>query len=216
MDEQIKNQQRLRISFLNKLYELSGGDTHDFINGAEVAFQIGIQDGNEDCAIVIADYLEHEELIKSVKGIGGFPMSIRITHKGIKEIEGALKKPDQPTEHFMPINILNVGQIVGSNIQQGTKFCSQNINLSPDFLRQIKEFIDEIIKSKSDLSLTQNDEKELDAELTTVEAQILSPKPKSFILKEGLESIKRILESAVGSAIGTALAAKIPLLLALL
>ena len=48
----------------------------------------------------IAAYLQHEGLLKKVTF-----QNVSITHWGIKEIEAALSKPDQPTQHFPAINI---------------------------------------------------------------------------------------------------------------
>mgnify|MGYP000001706433 CR=1 FL=1 len=216
MNEDLKKKQQLRVAFLNKVYELSSGDTEKFINGGEVATEIGLKNGEEDQARTAANYLEGEGLVRIERVRGGFPGHIRITHEGLREIEGALGNPDKPTEHFMPINVLNIGQMIGSNIQQGTTNSTQTITINTDALEQIKEFLDELSKSKNELHLKEDEESELSSEVATLNAQSNSPKPKEAILRESLGSIKRILEAATGSAIGAGLAAKIPLLLAML
>ena len=72
------------------------------------------------------------------------------------------------------------------------------------------------MQSVDELQLKTDVKGELNAEVATVKAQLASPNPKTSILREGLSSIKRILEAATASAIGTLLANQIPVLLALL
>ena len=217
MSDALKEKQRLRIEYLNKVYELSNADTDSFVNGAEAAAKIGMENGQEDEVRTIANYLEGEGLLKVATRItGSFPANVRITHAGIKEIEGAISRPDQPTEHFMPINILNVETMIGSNIQQGTIESSQNIEFSADLINEIQNFITELKGQKSHLDLSEDEDSEFNSEVATMEAQVASPKPKNTILKECLGSLKRILEGAAGGAAGATLAAKIPLLLAVL
>tara|TARA_R110000751_G_scaffold30291_3_gene77624 strand:- start:1280 stop:1933 length:654 start_codon:yes stop_codon:yes gene_type:complete len=217
MSDALKEKQRLRIAYLNKVYELSSADTDSFVNGAEAAAQIGMENGQEDEIRTIANYLEGEGLLKvATRVMGGFPANVRITHTGIKEIEGAISRPDQPTEHFMPINILNVETMIGSNIQQGTIGSSQNIELSADFITELKSFVAELKDQQSHLDLAEEEGAEFNSEVATIEAQMVSPKPKRAILKECLGSLKRILEGAAGGAAGATLAAKVPLLLAML
>ena len=216
MSEILKKKQQQRITFLNKLYELSEGDTEKLINGAEVASHIGFQNGDENTVRNIANYLEGEGLIRVTRVIGGFPGSVSLTHTGLVEIESALCAPDKPTYHFLPINILNIGQMIGSNIQQGTINSQQTVTISNEVSSEIGEFIKHLQESIEQLDLQEPLSKELNAEIKTVEAQIESPKPKTSIIKDGLHSIGRILESTVGSAIGASLAEKIPYLLAMI
>ncbi|PWW34573.1 hypothetical protein DFO83_111100 [Idiomarina loihiensis] len=217
MSDSLKEKQRLRIAYLNKVYELSSADTDSLVNGVEAAAQIGMGNGQEDEIRTIANYLEGEGLLKVVARVmGGFPANVRITHAGIKEIEGAISRPDQPTEHFMPINILNVETMIGSNIQQGTIGSSQNIEFSTDFITELQSFVAELKDQQSNLDLGEEEGAEFNSEVATIEAQMVSPKPKRAILKECLGSLKRILEAAAGGAAGSTLAAKVPLLLAML
>jgi hypothetical protein len=55
------------------------------------------------------------------------------------------------------------------------------------------------------LGLPADTRSEIDADLTTVEAQSKSPKPRVPIIKEALKSIRSVLENAAGSAAGAAL-----------
>jgi hypothetical protein len=216
MNEALKRKQQLRFAFLNKIYKLANGNTDEIVNGGEVAHQIGLKNGEEDQAREAANYLEGEGLISVQRVVGSFPGYVRLTHVGLREIENAIRQPDIPTDHFMPINILNVGQMIGSTIQQGSMGSSQTLNISSDGLEQIQVFIDQLLDSMDKLQLPLDLGHEIIADVSTVKAQLTSPKPKTSILREGLGSIKRILEGAVGSAIGAQLASQIPALLAML
>jgi hypothetical protein len=215
MNEALKRKHQLRLAFLKKVYEMAEGNTDVLVNAAEVAHQLGLKDGEEDQARAVVNYLEGEGLIRADRVIGGLG-HVRLTHAGLREIEDAIWQPDRPTQHFMPMNILNIGQMIGSTIQQGTIGSYQTLNISSDGLEQIQLFIDQLSNSMDRLQLTSDLMDEINAEIATVKAQLTSPKPKTSILKEGLSSIKRILEGAVGSAIGVQLASQLPALLALL
>lgn len=216
MNKSLKRKQQQRAAFLNKLYEISDGDSDSLKNGAEVATQIGLEDGDEDKVRAIANYLEGEGLIRVEWLVGGFPGYVRITHRGILEIEAALGAPDNATEHFMPINILNIENMIGSNIQQGTINSQQEASTSIEAIPDIQEFLEKLSRSISEFTLNEMQNDELNAEIASAVAQTRSPHPKNSILQECLSSIRNILENTTASAAGAALVAQIPALLALL
>jgi hypothetical protein len=84
-----------------------------FVNGYELGDELGLSSEETDRVI---EYLK-EELLLTYQGLGG----ISITHLGVLEVERALSNPKQETEHFPPaINVIQVGSMHGSQIQQGT------------------------------------------------------------------------------------------------
>jgi hypothetical protein len=95
-------------------------------------------------------------------------------------------------------NILNVGSMVGSAIQQSTTGSTQHIAapLDVDSLRDIVEAIGEQL---AHIQLEANDRAEVEAEVSTLKAQLDSPKPKRAILTASLQSLRRITETAVAS-----------------
>ena len=214
MNEMLKMKQKRRIAFLNKLYDLSDGSISNPINGAEIAVQIGLSDDG-NLLTDIAKYLENEDLIKVAAWIRGFPASVQLTHSGLKEIEVALGNPDKPTEHFMPVNILHVENMIGSNIQQGSVNSNQSLSFNNEVKPELAEFLNKLKREIPNLGLDEESFQELQAEINTAEAQLTSPKPKVSILSECLRSIQRVLEATTGSAIGGHLATKIPALLSL-
>lgn len=91
------------------------------------------------------------------------------------------------------------GPVHGAQIQQGG---SSNIQVSGSGeidLTALAELVRQLRIDLVDLNLSSAGASELTAELTTIEAQLQSPKPKLSILQEGLRSVRQILEGATGS-----------------
>jgi hypothetical protein len=101
LNEKKKN----RFLFLKSLYEASNGDTGAMFDQHEVGAELKFP---YDETRRIVEYLIGEHLLEA-RAMGGV---IGLTHWGIKEVEQALENPDKPTEHFLPINIINIGSIL--------------------------------------------------------------------------------------------------------
>ena len=87
-------------------------------------------------------------------------------------------------------------------IQQGSPQAIQiSINATID-LAAVRSFVQTLRQTIDDLALDPDSRREAEAELRTVESQIASPRPKSSIIREGLKSLRQILEGAAGSAAG--------------
>jgi len=114
MNEALEKKQHLRITFLKKIYELSNGNTSVSVNGAEVAHQIGIKDGEEDVVSAIAEYLEGDDLIKVEQRLRGFPALVRLTHNGLRKMENAISQNENPTT----FDIINKHKVNEMNIQK--------------------------------------------------------------------------------------------------
>jgi hypothetical protein len=125
MSEALKEKQRIRFEFLNKMYEMTGGNTDKRIHGSELAKVLGLTEKDEK-AVSAVNYLKDEHLIADANIIAGPLGVLKITHSGVLEVENAISKPNLPTQHFLPINILHVHQMIGSTIQQGTTNSTQS------------------------------------------------------------------------------------------
>ncbi len=152
-------------------------------------------------------YLVREGLAQYA-GTGGL---MSITHDGVREIEAALKKPDEPTQYFPPVNIIKIyGNVSGSTIQQAGANSTQTATISTNDLRS---FVEEL-KSKIDhLHLGESQKAEINADIQTVEAQLVKTTPSQSIIKETLLSVKTILEGIAGNVIASGLLAQLPRLL---
>jgi len=103
------------------------------------------------------------------------------------------------------VNIANIEQMIGSQLQQGTKDSIQEGTFEIENHDQLLKFI-ELLKTKlPELEISEDDKSEIETDVSTIEAQIKSSRPKAGIIKESLLSIKRILEGASGAVIATGL-----------
>ncbi len=202
----IEDMKKKRFQFLYKLYNLTGGDEFKWFN----MFQIGEEQGfDRDLTANIAQYLKGEGLIefRALDGIIG------ISHWGVREIEEALSNPDIPTPHFPPINIISIGQMISSQIQQASPEATQVVTIDEDRYEELKEVIQSLKESIDKLDLESQNKSNLQAEIQTIEAQMSSSKPKVTSITECLGSIRRILEGATGSMLVSSLLSKIVALL---
>lgn len=90
------------------------------------------------------------------------------------------------------------GPVQSPQIQQQSSHSIQISKIQQLDISAVCRFIAELRKQRKKLNLSEDSENELDAELKTVEAQVESPKPKTGVIRESLNSIKRILEGAGG------------------
>lgn len=201
----INRKKELRYLFLQRLYELTDGSELKRVAKDDVAkgFDVSGQEAHD-----IWQYLKGEYLAKPVN------MAVSITHAGVVEIERALSEPDKPTQYFPPVNIINVHQMHGSVIQQGTTNSAQKVKLTSAEKIEIDEFIKKLKLALPELTLTKEANSEVSADIATIEAQIGSERPKAGIIKESLLSIQRILEGAGGAILAHQLLPYIPALLA--
>lgn len=119
----LDEKKKRRLEYLKMLYDLTDGDRFKYVSGFRLGENLGF---NKQEANQIVDYLVGEGLVQYV-ALGG---TIAITHEGIKEVESGLENPKNPTEHFPPINVIQVGKMVNSEIQQSTTNSNQQIDSS--------------------------------------------------------------------------------------
>lgn len=198
-----------RFKYLNLLWEITDGNIRARGNSEDLGLELGFS--NEETEKIV-QYLIDEYLIKRA----GLSNLIEITHEGLKEIEEALSNPDEETHYFPAVNVINIDHMEGSQIQQGTisstqsgTFRLKNRNEFNNFIKLLKEQLPEI-------TLSSEDESEITLDISTIESQIDSSRPKPGIMKECLLSIQRILEGAAGGVTAQQLATYIPALLAAL
>jgi hypothetical protein len=188
----IQKLKKQRFLFLQKVYDESEGDTSCIGSIDEIGQQLGMDDLT---AGRIAQYLIDEGLLEA-RGLGG---TIGISHEGVLEVEEALSNPDKPTQHFLPLNIIHVHTMNNSVIQQGTTNSTQNITITSDNISDLKSFLNDLKIALQKMQLSVDAQGEVLAEITTLEAQTNSPKPKRTIIGEALKSLRSILEGVAGN-----------------
>ncbi|MEW6615014.1 MAG: hypothetical protein AB1401_06060 [Thermodesulfobacteriota bacterium] len=200
-----------RFLFMNRLYEISGGDRHKVFDEWKDICEV--RNFSESECETISQYLEGEGLIKWVAQGG----AISITHRGVMEVEEALTEPEQSTNYFPPvINIINVHHMEGSQIQQGSYQSTQSVSFSHETQKSLQEFIELLKEKLPNIQIAQDDRSEIQADISTIEAQINSIRPKPSIIKESLSSIQRVLESTTAGIIAGELLKYLPALFAAL
>ena len=102
-----------------------------------------------------------------------------------------------------PQNITNFfGPVQSPQVQQGsTQPIQVSASLTVD-MAALASVVPKIRQALESLELSDDVRNEAEAEVATLESQIKSPKPKASIIREGLESLRRILEGAGGGAAG--------------
>lgn len=193
MDE-INRKQRQRFMLLSHLYDKSGASQEARFCARDLATELGIERSQ---AVDIAEFLAHEGLVKFWVDQ---PL-IGITHSGIKEVERARTHPDEPTEHFRPLHVIFVNQMIGSQIQQGTSDSRQTGTFTTNTINvdEAKQFIQNLKHQLTALGLSQDDEAELLSEINSIEPLLNSPKPREPRIRNGLEAIRAVIVSASGA-----------------
>jgi hypothetical protein len=195
--ESIEEKKRQRFEFLRHLYEMTGGDTEEIVDIYEVGKKIEL-DGNATSSLV--RYLIGEGLAQWATSrdlIGSGRSDIRITHRGIVEIEKALSHPEQATEYFPPVNIIYANTIVGASIQQGGFGNLQSNEYCREHVHELPHIIDSILKDLGSFNLKPDDEQQIRADLQVVRAQAISPKPEHHIIRKYLKPAYEILKIVV-------------------
>lgn len=190
-----------RFNFLKKTYEKKTRGGLQIFEAGKIAEEIGIELNEAD---LIVEYLDGEGLLKTHSDGGQL---ISITHYGILEVEQALSKPSEPTEHFPAvINFIKVDQMHNSQIMQSSTGSHQTFNLTNQNLKSLEKFIDLFEKKLLELEFKSDDDKnEAVAEIQTIKTQINSPRPKEIAILESRKTLRNILEGMTGSILATEL-----------
>ena len=98
----------------------------------------------------------------------------------------------------------NIGSMQNSQLQQDSSNATQSLNVDQTSIDPA-DFIENLKKSIPCLNLEPENLAELKVEVSTIENQFSSPKPKNIIISESFKSIRNILEGATGSIIAAEL-----------
>lgn len=198
----------LRFKYLECVYKSTNGNRFRSVNMNDVAKAVGIP---WDVADQVITYLRDEHLIENMTRT-----QITITHTGILEVEQTHLKPNEPTQHFPAGNIINIGTMTNSAIQQGSNGATQTFAVESLKVSDILRIV-ELVKSRmSELNLERVQENDMQAELDTISSQLKSSAPKKSVIKESLNTVRNILEKAAGHVVAhTIITQIVPLLSAM-
>jgi len=203
----IQREREDRFRFLEKLWEKTEGNELAGFNMWELGGELGLDYPTVDR---IFRYLMGEGLIKGMD-LGG---NVSVTHRGVMEVERALSAPDEPTQYFPPVNVIQIQTMSNSVIQQGSPDAIQQASIDAVDSESLQKFIEELERRVGEMKLAAQAQQQLEADISTIKAQLAAPTPKRSIIKESLVSLRSILEGAAAAAIATPLVAKITQMLA--
>ncbi|MEO0005041.1 MAG: hypothetical protein ABIK49_03450 [candidate division WOR-3 bacterium] len=117
-----------------------------------------------------------------------------ITDTGISYIDGSSAHPSP-----IPSNVVIVGEMSNSVIQQAGTGSTQSVEFNLNRLRELRALVNELKQSLPQIELDAESKAVLESDVNTLEVQLNSPRPKSQIISECINTIRDILTSAGGS-----------------
>lgn len=196
----LDEKKRDRFLFLRHIYDLKNQPGLQLFNLGDVARDL---DFDRIDALTIAEYLSNEGLLQIFNDEGDI---VALTHQGTVEVEAALSVPTEPTEHFLPLNVIYVGEMNNSQIMQASEGGSQSFSVDSSRIENLRRFAQLFEERSTELPFQSEDERrEVEAEVSTINAQLGSPRPKSQILLTSIQSITNVLEGFSGSMLATML-----------
>lgn len=152
-------------------------------------------------------YLKDRGLIDTFN----IPYTARVNGAGVDTIEGAQRRPDQPSANFPSVsynivhNTMHVGTMWNSPIQQGGVRSTQEqaIAYSAHEVADLARFVSELTSHLGELPLDAAQKRRAEAQLATLKAQV-SDDPDPVIVNQAGRTLRNIVEGAVGSLMATA------------
>ena len=126
--------------------------------------------------------------------------ALSLEKRGILGEGMAFTAQEKETAH----SVYHIGNFIGSmtdsQIQQDAENSSQSYEKSID-LQAVRAVLGELQVRKEELRLAIDDQRRLDELLKDIGKEGDSPNPKTGVVREGLSSIRSIVEGAAGSAL---------------
>ncbi len=125
---------------------------------------------------------------------------VSITHYGVLQVEAALAKPEEPTQYFPPaVNIIHVQQMSNSVIQQATYDSIQTVSFTSETSNDKKEFLQQLKNLLPRLNLSEQDRRQAESEVATIDAQFVAPRLNVNIIKAAGNVLHGILLGVAGN-----------------
>lgn len=139
--------------------------------------------------------------------------ALSVEQQGILGVGMTFTQQDKEAASHIVYNV-NIEQMTGSQLQQGTTGSSQNMSSSAD-LGAVTAFVERMLPA---IATMQNgtDRDQLQCDLETIRSQLRAPKPKVGLIRECLTSVRTVLEGTAGNVLASEfIPALIPLILSL-
>lgn len=152
-------------------------------------------------------YLRDRKLIDTFN----IDYTARISGAGIDAIEGAQRRPDQPSANFPSVsynfvyNTIHVGTMSNSPVQQGGVHSTQNqtVSYGPQDLADLNRLVTEFTSHLGELQIDARQRQRAEAQIATLQAQ-LTDEPDPVIIKQAGRTLRNITEGAIGSLLASA------------
>lgn len=195
----LERKRQRRLEYMQALYDETGGSTNVAVDMWELGDQLGWSREDTDHTV---EYLGEEGLLETV-AMGG---TICITHQGVVEVEASISRPNDATEHFPARNVINVGTMIASQIQQDSAGATQTTQViaadsAQELLEVIRQLRSEVLP---ELELGKDDAETLKTELEVAELYLRSNRPRRAAVRQSIEQVSVLLGQAtvvVGSSL---------------
>lgn len=186
-----------RFRFLHLMYEGTHGHPHKYCVMWDIGEKLGFDREYTDD---IVSFLEGEYLVE-YKASGGM---IVMTHHGRIEIEEALEKPDEETEHFPSFSFINVESMNQSQIIQSSSGVGDiSFNIENANLPTLKSAFESLLKRIDELKVSEEVTQQLVADAKSALGQLNSPKPNlkalGYLKKNVVDLLRSIATSVVAA-----------------
>lgn len=189
MRQRLEEKKHHRLLALETLYKSADGSSREYcdahaLHQALVNHGISLEDAREAISWLKAEGLAEQITLDSIK----------LTHEGVREVESALERPDEGTEHFAPATIHNVNHFYGTvgGVQQGsnnTMNVAQQFNAPAaiiDHFAAIRREVDKLPAEKKNDAIVLVD---------AMEAEAKKPEPKHVIFSSYATALATLVSS---------------------
>ncbi len=156
-------------------------------------------------------FVSYTEVIKILNVVRNTVLnwSLQLEKEGIMGEGMSFSKKEKQISDKATYQITNyIGSMQNSQIQQDSSGAIQKLNIEIN-IDNLLVFIAELNKSIDKLDLEQSKKQKLITEISTIESQANSPKPKKKIIFESLKTLRTILEGMAGNVIAAGLLSKL-------
>lgn len=130
--------------------------------------------------------------------------SLGLEEQGITGEGMSFSSEEKQQASNLTFNVNHLGSYIGSmtesQFQQGTQHSTQNFSKTLD-LDAVANVINELKERLAEANLAPDQESQVKTDIACVEVQLSSPKPNVTIIKEGLRSIRSVLEGIASAAL---------------
>lgn len=150
-------------------------------------------------------FVERSAIVRTLDAVRNIILNwaLKLEEEGILGEGLSFSEKEKEVAAISPQNINNFfGPVSGSQIAQGSQRTIKFESKYQFDTEEIIRFINNLKEALDKIEIDEAQKGEIKSDIVTIDSQVNSPNPKPSIIKEGLQSIRGILEGASGSAVG--------------